>query len=151
MLLGANAASDLLRALIQGTPPGTVYALLALGLVLTYKTSGVFNLALGAQAYVSAAMYFKAHEVWNWPIIPALLLSVFVLAPALGLLLERFVFRQLRTASPVAKLVVTIGLAVALPSLFDLIVSFQGIAGQTPVGIVPNGAAPSLDPFGVYA
>ena len=32
------------------------------GFVLTYKTSGVFNLAFGAQAYVSAAMYFKAHD-----------------------------------------------------------------------------------------
>jgi branched-chain amino acid transport system permease protein len=58
----AAAGEDLLRALLQGTPPGTIYALVALGFVLTYKTSGVFNLAFGAQAYVSAAMYFKTRE-----------------------------------------------------------------------------------------
>lgn len=151
MLLGASAGSDLLRALIQGTPAGTVYALLALGLVLTYKTSGVFNLALGAQAYVSAALYFQARVTWGWGIVPSLLVSVFLLAPAIGWVLERFVFRHLRTASAVAKLVVTIGLAVALPALFDLVVGFQSIAGQTPVGIVPGGATVFYDPFGVYA
>src|SRR3954469_23064876 len=126
MVVAASVGTDLFRAFLQGLPAGAVYALVALGFVLTYKTSGVFNLALGAQAYVSAAMYFKAHEVWDWPIVRALILSVFVLAPAIGILLERFVFRQLRTASPIAKLVVTIGLAVALPSIFDLVVSFQG-------------------------
>ena len=36
------------------------------GFVLTYKTSGVFNFAFGAQAYVSAAMYYQAREEWGW-------------------------------------------------------------------------------------
>ena len=52
MLLAASTGEDLLRAVLQGAPPGSVYALIALGFVLTYKTSGVFNLAFGAQAYV---------------------------------------------------------------------------------------------------
>ena len=34
------------------------FALVAIGLVLTYKTSGVFNLAFAAQAYASAAVYY---------------------------------------------------------------------------------------------
>ncbi len=151
MILGASVPADVLRSLLQGTPPGTVYALLGLGLVLTYKTSGVFNLALGAQAYVSAAMYFHARTVWDWPTVPALVLAVFVLAPGLGIVLERLVFRHLRTASSIAKLVVTIGLAVALPPLFDLVVNFQAVAGTTPLGIVPGGATVFYDPFGVYS
>ena len=66
-MLAASFFEDLFRGLLQGTPPGAVYALIALGFVLTYKTSGVFNLAFGAQAYISAAMYFKAHTLWGWP------------------------------------------------------------------------------------
>ena len=62
----ASAGEDFFRAVLQGTPPGTVFALVALGFVLTYKTSGVFNLAFGAQAYISAAMYFQAVNEWNW-------------------------------------------------------------------------------------
>ncbi len=141
---------DVFKAVLQGTPPGTVYALVALGFVLTYKTSGVFNLAFGAQAYVSAAIYFKARTDWGWSIVPALVLAVFVLAPLVGLVLERFIFRHLRTASAVAKLVVAIGLTVALPALFDLLASFSAVAGVTPGGIVPNGADVFYDPFGVY-
>ena len=60
MLMAAAIGTDLFRAVLQGAPPGAVYALIAVGFVLTYKTSGVFNLAFGAQAYVSAAMFFKA-------------------------------------------------------------------------------------------
>ncbi|MEQ1785905.1 MAG: ABC transporter permease [Acidimicrobiales bacterium] len=151
MLLAASIGEDVLRAFLQGTPPGTVYALVALGFVLTYKTSGVFNLAFGAQAYVSAAMYFKAQEDWGWPILPALFVSVFLLAPAIGLILERLIFSHLRTESSVSKLVVAIGLTVALPSLFDVLSGFQAVAGRTPTGIVPDGDSVFYDPFGVYA
>lgn len=151
MLLAASIGDDVLRALLQGTPPGTVFALIALGFVLTYKTSGVFNLAFGAQAYISAAMYFQARVEWGWSIIPALVLSVFLLAPAIGLVLERVIFRYLRTGSSVAKLVVALGLSVALPNLFDLVVGFEAVAGRTPQGIIPDGASVFYDPFGVYA
>jgi branched-chain amino acid transport system permease protein len=150
MLLAA-LGSDVFRALLQGTPPGTVYALVALGFVLTYKTSGVFNLAFGAQAYVSAVIFFKLHTGWGWPVVPSVLLAVPVAAPLLGLLLERLVFRRLRTAPAVAKLVVTIGLTVALPNLVDLLLDFTAVAGVTPVGVAPDGANVFYDPFGVYA
>ena len=71
MVIAVTIAEDVFRALLQGMPAGTVYALVALGFVLTYKTSGVFNLAFGAQAYVSAAMYFQARTEWGWAIVPA--------------------------------------------------------------------------------
>ncbi|HEY3000437.1 MAG TPA: ABC transporter permease [Acidimicrobiales bacterium] len=150
MTLAASVGEDLFRGVLQGLPPGTVYALIALGFVLAYKTSGVFNLAFGAQAYVSAAMYFQARTVWGWGRVPALVVSVFILAPALGLLLERLIFRHLRTSSALAKLVVTIGLTVAIPAIFELLVGFEPVAGRTPEGIVPGGATVFYDPFGVY-
>ncbi|MDH4170267.1 MAG: ABC transporter permease, partial [Acidimicrobiia bacterium] len=147
----ASVAQDILRAVLQGMPPGTVYALIALGFVLTYKTSGVFNLAFGAQAYISAAMYFQARNEWEWGALPAFVLAVLLVAPALGLLLERLIFRHLRTASAISKLVVTIGLSVALPNLFELVIGFEPVAGRTPEGLVPNGNGPPFyDPFGVY-
>ena len=151
MLLAASIGEDVLRAILQGTPPGTVYALVALGFVLTYKTSGVFNLAFGAQAYISAATFFHARAEWGWPILPALVVSVFLLAPAVGLILERLIFSHLRTGSSVAKLVVALGLSVALPALFDVLIGFDAVAGRTPTGIVPDGDSVFYDPFGIYA
>src|SRR5881392_2990886 len=105
-VMAASVGSDLFRGFLQGLPPGAVYALVALGFVLTYKTSGVFNLAFGAQAYVSAAMYFKARVDWGWSIVPAVILAVIILAPLVGLILERLIFRYLRGAPAIAKLVV---------------------------------------------
>src|SRR5262245_35311807 len=143
----ASVGSDMFRAFLQGTPPGAVYALIALGFVLAYKTSGVFNLAFGAQAYVSAATYFKARLEWGWGIVPSLVLAVVIVAPLLGLALERLIFRHLRTTGAGGKL----GVAIAIRYLFDVVASFTTIAGKTPVGIVPDGATVFYDPFGVYS
>src|SRR3546814_19117798 len=96
MMLAVSVVTDVFRAVLQGAPPGTVYALVALGFVLAYKTSGVFNLAFGAQANVSAVVYFKTHVEWGWGIVPSMLVSVGLLAPLLGLLLAWAIFRHLR-------------------------------------------------------
>ena len=51
---------------IPGLPYGCVFALMAVGLVLTYQTSGVFNLAYGAQAYASALIFYVCVNA-GWP------------------------------------------------------------------------------------
>ncbi len=151
MIVGASIPEDIIRAILQGVPPGTVYALIALGFVLTYKTSGVFNLAFGAQAYVSAALYFKLKVAWGWSTVPALVVAVVVVAPLLGLILERLIFRNLRTAGALPKLVVAIGLSVALPSLFDWIARFEIIPGRSPEGMLPGGNTVLYEVFGLYS
>lgn len=151
MTFAASIGTDLFRAVLQGAPPGTVYALVALGFVLAYKTSGVFNLAFGAQAYASAVVYFKTHTEWEWGSVPSLLVSVVILAPLVGFALEWLIFRHLRTAPAVSKLVVALGVAVALPAIVDLVVDFQPVTGRTPEGIVVDGNSVFYDPFGVYA
>jgi len=112
--------TDLLTYVIQGIPFGCVFALVAIGLVLTYKTSGVFNLAFGAQAFLSAAVYYDVRVRHAWPMVPAFVLAVLVVSPLVGLLLERLIFRHLRTASPVAKLVAALGLLVAVPQIVQI-------------------------------
>ncbi|WP_426574681.1 ABC transporter permease [Aquihabitans sp. McL0605] len=151
MILGASFGGDLVTSVLQGLPPGTVYGLIAIGFVLAYKTSGVLNLAFGAQAYVSAALFFQARNEWNWPTLPAFVLAVVIVAPAIGLVLERFIFRRLPTESSLAKLVIAIGLAVAIPNLFELIVGFEPVAGHTPGGLLSHGATVFYDPTGLYA
>jgi branched-chain amino acid transport system permease protein len=151
VLVATSFGSDLARSVLQGLPPGTVYGLIAVGFVLAYKTSGVLNLAFGAQAYVSAALYFHARSEWGWSDPAAFVLSVLVVAPAVGLVLERLIFRHLRPDAALAKLVIAIGLAVALPNLFDLAVGFEPVAGATPEGLVPRGTDIGIDVFGLYA
>lgn len=119
--------TEFISYIVQGIPIGCVFALVATGLVLTYKTSGVFNLAFGAQAFVAAAVYYELRVLNTWPTVPALVLVVLVISPMFGLLLELLIFRHLRTASPIAKLVSSLGLLVAVPQF----VQIQMGAGST--------------------
>ena len=112
--------TELVGYVIRGIPFGCVFGLVAVGLVLTYKTSGVFNLAFAAQAYASAAVFYQLEVNDGWPIIPAFVVSVIIVAPLIGFVLDRFLFRHLRTAPTVAKLVVSLGLLVALPEIVKL-------------------------------
>ncbi len=80
----------LLGALIDGVAFGCVYALLAVGLTLAYKTSGVFNIAFGVQAFVSGAIYYQLHVNESWGIIPAFVIAVIIVAPLIGVILDRF-------------------------------------------------------------
>ena len=113
---------DILEYAIRGIPTGCVFALLAVGLVLTYKTSGVFNLAYGAQAFVSAACFFVLRKEWEWALVPAALVAIVVIGPALGLLLERTLFRYLRGSGAMAKLVTSLGLLIAIPEIVRLLI-----------------------------
>lgn len=144
--------TDLLNAVIGGAPIGCVFALLAIGLVLTYRTAGVFNLAFGAQAFVSAAVYYDTRVRHEWPIWAAFLLAVVVVAPLLGWVLDRALFRHLRSARSIAKLVTTLGLLVAIPEITKL--WFGGGASFGVKGIWPftdDIGAPRVYRFGDYA
>ena len=76
----------LISNVFRGMSFGSVYALLAVGLVLTYKTSGVFNLAFGAQAFVAGAVYYDARtSATTGRSRSPFVLAVLVVSPLLGL------------------------------------------------------------------
>jgi branched-chain amino acid transport system permease protein len=89
---------------------GCVYALTAMGLVVTYTTSGIFNFAQGAIGMIGAFFYWELSQGWHWPAWLALIVSILVFAPLVGALLERTVIRRLENAGLEAKITVTIAL-----------------------------------------
>src|ERR671935_2747762 len=106
--------SRLIQITVAAVPVGSVYALAASGLVLTYRTSRVFNFAHGAVGMFCAFLFYQAWQVWKLPLPLAFIVVVVGFAPAMALLLERLVFRQLRDAATSVKVVVTVGLLIAL-------------------------------------
>ena len=89
---------------------GCVYALTAMGLVVTYTTSGIFNFAQGAIGMIGAFFFYELSRVWHIPSLLSLIIAVFIFAPLIGALLERLVMRRLENAALEAKLTVTIAL-----------------------------------------
>ena len=106
---------------IVGLSLAAIYAVISSGLVLTYTTTGIFNFAHGAIGMLAAFTYWQLRFGWGWPAPIALVVVLFVLAPAFGLLLERVVMRGLVGTSEATKLVVSISLLVAMIGLSTLI------------------------------
>lgn len=107
---------DLLSLLVLGLVSASLYAVAASGLVVTYTTSGIFNFAHGAVAMFSAFVYWQlsSPDAWGLPVPLALALTLLVFAPGLGLVVDRVLMRRLHDATPIARIVVPIGLLVAL-------------------------------------
>jgi branched-chain amino acid transport system permease protein len=102
---------------VLGIVTGSIYAVSATGLVLTYATSGIFNIAHGAIGMFMAFTYWELSVNRHWPVPIALIFVVFILAPLLGAAIERVMMRGLRGASIATSLVVTVGFMVALLGL----------------------------------
>jgi ABC-type branched-subunit amino acid transport system ATPase component/branched-subunit amino acid ABC-type transport system permease component len=108
----------LLPFVILGITAGSVYGLTGTGLVLTYKTSGIFNFAQGAVATTGAYVFYILHDELNLPAVPTALICVFVLAPVLGLGLEAMA-RRLADASATMQVVATIGVVLVVQGFFS--------------------------------
>jgi branched-chain amino acid transport system permease protein len=93
---------------------GAAYSIAASGLVLTYTTTRVFNLAHGAISMVAAYLYWQLHVKAEVPTWAAVLLILLVIAPAFGIVLDRVVMRGLGEAPVSVSLVVTLGLFMIL-------------------------------------
>jgi branched-chain amino acid transport system permease protein len=104
--------------LVLGVAISAVYAISASGLVVTYLTSGVFNFAHGAVGMFLAFVYWELRVNRGWPTPLALVATLGIAAPAIGVLLDAVVMRRLlRGASVATKLVVTLALLLAFQGL----------------------------------
>ena len=103
--------------LVAGLVTGAIYALAAMGLVLTYTTSGVFNFAHGAVAMFATFVFYTLRVDVGLPTALAVLLVVLGIAPAMGVVIDRLLLRRLEGAGSGAYIVASLGLLVALQGL----------------------------------
>jgi branched-chain amino acid transport system permease protein len=147
----------MIEAILAGCALGGVYALASSGLVITYVSSGILNFAYAALAYFVARFYYYLHVQHGWGLAAAAIVSIVVVGPALGVILWAVLFRFLRLASPVIKIVVTVGLSVCIGPIAILLFGNQPIV--SPPGLAPQpvhvfhvlGTDITLDQVIVYA
>ncbi|MET9379019.1 ATP-binding cassette domain-containing protein [Streptomyces sp. NPDC002992] len=101
---------------LAGLAVGSAAALTGIGLIVTYRATGVLNLAHGAIAMVCAYVVRQLVVEWGWPLPLGALLTLLVVAPGIGLVLDRAVFRPLALlgSGPAQTLVASIGVFVLL-------------------------------------
>jgi branched-subunit amino acid ABC-type transport system permease component/ABC-type branched-subunit amino acid transport system ATPase component len=137
--------------LISGIVTGGIYSIMASCLVLTYETSGVFNFAQAAVAFCSAYFYYQLNTGQSIPTVPAVLLTVLVFAPLLGLALDRLVFGRLANAPVYARIVGTIGVLIALPNFMQWLISavMDSWLGLHVADLATAGADAGINPPGI--
>ncbi|WP_298935829.1 branched-chain amino acid ABC transporter permease [uncultured Ruegeria sp.] len=128
-----------MEVILNGLMAGVLYALVALGFVLIYKASGIFNYAQGVMALFAAMTLVGimngqvpfAHLInatfgthihyfgWNVPALVAILLTMAVMV-VLAWAVQRFVMRHLVGQEPIILFMATIGLAYFLEGVADL-------------------------------
>jgi branched-chain amino acid transport system permease protein len=98
-----------LEVLIGGLLAGIMYSMVAIGFVLIFKASGVFNFAQGSLVLFAALTYVSLveREVPAWLALLATLLTML----ALGVLIERVVLRPLVNRPPMTLFMATLGLS----------------------------------------
>lgn len=103
-----------LNLAFAGLGIGAVAALAGLGLLVTYRATGVFNLAFGAIAVAAAYLVWQCTQQWHWPVGVAAIVVLGGFCPLLGFALDRVVFRPLRAraAGAAESLVASIGVFV---------------------------------------
>jgi branched-chain amino acid transport system permease protein len=134
----------LLFALL-GLGSGSLIAGVALGVVLTYRGSGIINLATGAMAMLAGFAFWSLRTGsygTRLGTAPALVIT-FVVVVVLGVLVEVVAFRPLRTASPLAKMVSSLG--VLLVAQASMLLAF-GFSAKPEPSVLPTN---SVSVFGV--
>jgi ABC-type branched-subunit amino acid transport system ATPase component/branched-subunit amino acid ABC-type transport system permease component len=101
---------------LAGLSVGGAAALTGIGLVVTHRATGVLNFAHGAIAMVCAYLLRQFTVVWGWPLALGAAVTLLLVAPAIGVALERFVFRPLSVlgGDPAQTLVASLGVFVLL-------------------------------------
>ncbi len=128
---------EFLSYLINGISLGSVYAIIALGYTMVYGIAKMLNFAHGDVIMVGSYIVFIAVNQMGMPPLLAIVVSM-VLCTLLGIVIERFAYKPLRSASSLAVLITAIGVSYLLQNLALLIwgadpKSFTSVVGLAPV------------------
>ena len=130
MILGVLNISY--QTLADALALGGIYALMAVGIGLVFGVLRLVNFAYG-QLVMAGAFALALASEWNWPVWAGILLC-FAVVLVLSVLMDRLVFRPLRTQSPAVMLVATFAVAFLLQSIALL---WFGSLGKIAASLAP--------------
>jgi branched-chain amino acid transport system permease protein len=142
-----GAPDFLLQVLWEGFVSGVLYALIALGFVLIYKSSRIFNFAQGIMVVFAALTLVGMHQA-GVPALLALPLTLGVMF-LLAVGIERIVLRPLVNQPDIILFMATIGITLFLIGFGELIFGGETKRMITEELMIPTGSF-ELNPFGGF-
>jgi branched-chain amino acid transport system permease protein len=140
-------ASALIHVVVSGLATGSIYALMALSLVIIYNATRTLNFAQGEMLMVSTFVAWSAHRLLGLPLLTAFLVAV-VAAALLALVFERLVIRRAIGATHWDVLILTLGLSLMLRAGAGIAWShdefpFPSFFSNRPIALGPVRVAPA--------
>lgn len=132
-----------LESLVGGLLVGVMYALVALGFVIIYKTSRVINFGLGEFMMFGGLLVAAAVTNHNLPLAAAVLLALAVMTVA-GLAIERVVLRPLQGRGALPILMATVGVGMVLKNVAMLVWGSSSMTIPLPLSEAPLELGPIL-------
>lgn len=123
---------DLLTFALLGLGVGAIYGIVAQGLVLVYRASGILNFAQSGFLMIGAFIFYELHVLDGWPYWAALVAAMASCA-AMGAAVHLVILRPMREASAVARLIATLGVLGLLSSIAAVI--YQGNTASVPSSV----------------
>jgi branched-chain amino acid transport system permease protein len=138
--------ATLIHVVVSGLATGSIYALMALALVIIYNATRTLNFAQGEMLMVSTFVAWSVQRGLGWPLSATLIVAV-VAAGAMAWVIERVLIRRAVAATHWDVLIITVGLSLILRSLAGLVwthdeFAFPSFFGTRPVAIGPVRLAP---------
>ncbi len=124
-----------LQYVAGGLAAGSLYALVALGLTLIYKTTGVVNFAQGEMAMVSTFFAYILLTNYHVPY-PVAFVGALLFAALLGVAVERGLMRWVQQASVLSQIMITLGLFLVLNGAMSTRF-FEALPFPQPIGGAP--------------
>ncbi|MBI1963496.1 MAG: branched-chain amino acid ABC transporter permease [Candidatus Rokubacteria bacterium] len=136
----------LVHVVVSGLATGSIYALMAISLVIVYNATRTLNFAQGEMLMVSTFVGWTAHQWLRLPL-PLIMLVAVVAAALLGWLIERAVIRHSIAATHFDVLIITLGLSLVLRAAAGLAWThdefpFPSFFADRPIALGPVRVAP---------
>jgi branched-chain amino acid transport system permease protein len=137
----------LIHVVLSGLATGSIYALMALALVIIYNATRTLNFAQGEMLMVSTFVAWSAYHRLGWPLWMSAIVAV-VAAAVLAFLIERALIRRAVSATHWDVLIITLGLSLVLRALAGLVWThdefpFPSFFADRPIAVGRVRVAPS--------
>ncbi|MCG7851751.1 MAG: branched-chain amino acid ABC transporter permease, partial [Methanosarcinaceae archaeon] len=110
----------LLQAIVSGILVGSIYALVAIGIVIIYRSSGIFNFAHGATTLISGFLFWTLISLAQLPLWACIALTI-IASAVIGIAVEYLAMRPLLGQPILAGIMMTLGLSMLLLGIYQVI------------------------------
>ena len=125
LLDGNDGLEKYAQFAVSGLGVGSIYALLALGFVVVYKATGIFNLAQSALVTLGAFLVYQFYKQYQWNFVLALLASLAIMV-AIAVLFERGIMRHMLGKPVFSSIMITLALFIAINQIIAVVWSDIG-------------------------